>query len=162
MWHCASQVFSGSSLCQVALVAVFEARKQLIVQMKCTGRGPTSDLCCPRGCFCVCRTHHPGVCPPSALWDRLLQPARARLEFPVLRQRQHSELAIDASKSHWPPRLFIASYLTPWLLSHLLITACARVDSKSPRQRGGFKSGRQASICLSKVRLRCRMLSFSG
>lgn len=31
-----------------------------------------------------------------------------------------------------------------------------------PSQRGGFKSGGQAHICVSKVRLHCRMLSFSA
>lgn len=87
-----------------------------------------------------------------------------KIGIPVLRQRQHSDLAIDASKSHHPPQLFKASYRAPsplWPLSYPL-HAWVRVDSETPRQQRGFKSGGQACICVSKVRLRCRMLSFSG
>lgn len=131
--------------------AVFEAGKRLMVQIKCTGRELTSNLCCPCGCFCVCRVHHPGICPPWTLWDRPLQPARARLEFPVLRQRQHSDLAADASKSHCPSWLFIASYLAPsplWPLPHPLITAWVRADSEPPLQRGGFRSRPSLHLCI--------------
>lgn len=48
-----------------------------------------------------------------------------------------------------------------WPLSHPLITVWVRVVSKTPPQWRGLESGGQPSICVSKVRLRCRMLSFS-
>lgn len=153
------KVFRGQSLCQVALV--FKARKQLIVKIKCTGRDLTSDLCRPRGCFCVCRAHHPGICPPWTLWDGPLQPARARLEFPVLRQRQHSDhgyWCLEISLPTPTVNSILSRSFAP--LSYPLIRV--RVDSETPLQRGGFKSGDQACICVSKVRLRCRMLSFAG
>lgn len=57
---------------------------------------------------------------------------------------------------------FLSAPSPLWPLSHPLITAWVRVDSETPLQRGGFKSGGQACFCVSKVRLRCRMLSFSG
>lgn len=61
-----------------------------------------------------------------------------------------------------PPLTFSTSYLCP--LSHPFIPARGLADRKtlSPSPAAGFKSGGRPCIYVSKVRLPCRMLSFSG
>lgn len=133
----------------------------------------TSVWISPRKCVFIMHALRPRVCP---LWtlralssnlqgqDRNFLPSSRDKSQPSAMMQAPPHLTAPTTPTL--PLPFLPLTFSPPLIprpsAHPLIPAWVRADGELPTQRAGFKSGGLPCICVSKVRLPCRMLSVSG
>lgn len=123
------------------------------VCLSCTLSNQESALSEPSGPWApTCKGRIGISCPPA--------------ETKVSPRQWCKRLHISLPQQPHPPLPFLPLTFSPPLIprpsAHPLIPAWVRADGELPTQRAGFKSGGLPCICVSKVRLPCRMLSVSG
>lgn len=131
------------------------------IMCACNCRNPVPDLCWPT-CVCLVTASQRHA---FIVHIALLGPKTPSCKNRIGISCHPTETKLNeasASTSHYPPAFsmfptFSASALCP--IPSSLPGWGSTANSPTAR---GFKSGGQPCICVSKVRLRCRMLSFSG